>query len=165
MNTSRDCSRRRTYVDSHVQAALCRRIFLHWCVFFAAVLFVICGLQVLLGTPGQTWSQRLGAQLGPTFFLGAVVLSLLPAFMLDVVRFSNRFVGPIARLRRGMRELAEFGNTEEIRFRDGDFWADAASEFNELRAQLRHYRQLCETHRLIEPHSPSAESDYVATQR
>ena len=161
MSTSRECSRRRTYVDSHVQAALCKRIFWHWCAFFAVVMLVISGFQVLLGTPGQTWSQRLGSQLGYTFFLGVVVLSLLPAFMLDAVRFSNRFVGPIARLRRGMRELADGGNTEEMRFREGDFWADAAEEFNELRKQHRYYRQLCEAHRLISDETASPEARHV----
>lgn len=125
-------------------------------------MLVIAGFQVLLGNPGQTWSQRLGAQLGFTFFMGVVVLSLLPAFMLDVVRFSHRFVGPIARLRRGLRELSELGNTEEMRFREGDFWSQAADEFNALRRQYCHYRQLCEKHHLLQDSPESAEPDHAA---
>jgi hypothetical protein len=124
---------------------------------------VLAGFQVLLGSPGQTWAQRISSQLGYSFFLGIVVLSLLPAFMLDSIRFSNRFVGPLARMRRAMRELSEYGNTEELRFRDGDFWADAASEFNEMRKHYRHYRQLCETHRLVPTPACPAESSSMAS--
>jgi len=59
------------------------------------------------------------------------MLALFPAFMLDTIRFSNRFVGPIARVRRHLRQLGE-GNTERCSFRDNDFWSELANEFNSV---------------------------------
>ena len=68
-------------------------------------------------------------ELGEFTFLGIVMLCLLPAFMLDTIRFSNRFVGPIARVRRHLRQLAT-GNTEKCFFRGDDFWSELAEEYN-----------------------------------
>ncbi len=62
--------------------------------------------------------------------IGLIMVALFPAFALDTIRFSNRFVGPIARLRRHMRELAAGEKVSSLAFRDNDFWADVADEFN-----------------------------------
>jgi hypothetical protein len=149
--------RKQKYIDSHVQGALCRRIFVHWCAFFTVSMLAIGGVQVLLGNPGESLTQRISEQFGQLFFFGLVLVSLLPAFMLDTVRFSNRFVGPFARLRRCMRELAQFDNTEVVQFRDDDFWSDAAREFNALREKYLAYKQLCDANRLtIENATPAA---------
>ncbi len=64
--------------------------------------------------------------------IGVVMLALFPAFALDTIRFSNRFVGPIARLRRYMRELADGENITTLAFRDNDFWSEVADEFNQV---------------------------------
>ena len=70
--------------------------------------------------------------MGEFIFIGLVLLALLPAFMLDTIRFSNRFVGPILRLRRHLRELGNDMNTEPCAFRDNDFWRGMANDFNTL---------------------------------
>ncbi len=145
--------RRQKYIDSHVQGALCKRIFMHWCVFFVVSMLAIGGIQVLLGNPGESLVQRISEQFGQLFFFALVLASLLPAFMLDTVRFSNRFVGPFARLRRGMRELAEFDKSEKIHFRDNDFWSAAAAEFNQLRSKYLDYKHLCDANNLKLPQS------------
>jgi hypothetical protein len=139
--------RRQKYIDSHVQGSLCRRIFLHWCVFFVVSMLAIGGIQVFLGNPAEPLVQRIGEQIGQLFFFAIVLASLLPAFMLDTVRFSNRFVGPFARLRRCMRELAHFDNTESLNFREEDFWSDAAHEFNDLRDKYLEYKRFWDEHR------------------
>lgn len=143
--------RRQKYIDSHVQGALCKRIFMHWCIFFVVSMLAIGGIQVLLGNPGEPLVQRISEQFGQLFFFAIVLASLLPAFMLDTVRFSNRFVGPFARLRRGMRELAEFDKSEKINFRNNDFWTAAANEFNHLRAKYLDYKRLCDENNLKLP--------------
>ena len=160
MNTVNEgkMTRRQKFIDSHVQGALCRRIFSHWCVFFAVSMLAIGGIQVLLGNPGEPLLQRISEQFGQLFFFAVVMASLLPAFMLDTVRFSNRFVGPFARLRRCMRELAQFDTTEEIHFRTDDFWSDAAGEFNYLRAKYLQYKSLCEQNHLQLPAELTAAS-------
>ena len=52
--------------------------------------------------------------------------------MLDTIRFSNRFVGPVTRLRRAMRSLGTTDDVAPLQFRDNDFWAEAADEFNNV---------------------------------
>ncbi len=121
--------RKQNYVDSHVQGALLRRICLHWVVFFVVAAVAIIFLQALMGDPAQTIAQRIRFETKEFMFMGMVMVSLFPAFMLDTIRFSNRFVGPIARLRRFLRDLQK-GNTEHCSFRDNDFWNDMATEFN-----------------------------------
>ena len=69
------------------------------------------------------------------------MLCLFPAFALDTVRFSNRFVGPITRVRRCLRELGTTGETERITFRDDDFWAEMAEEFNAVTDRLKRAEQ------------------------
>jgi hypothetical protein len=46
-----------------------------------------------------------------------------------------------------MRELAQFDNTEKLNFREADFWADAAAEFNQLRAKYLEYKKFYDENR------------------
>ncbi len=124
-------NRKQNYVDSHVQGALLRRICSHWLVFFFVSAFAIILLQTLLGDPGKTLTERLRMETGEFMFMAIVMLSLFPAFMLDTIRFSNRFVGPIGRVRRYLRQLSK-GETDHCKFRDDDFWAELAEEFNQV---------------------------------
>jgi hypothetical protein len=59
-------------------------------------------------------------------------LILLPMVMIDVVRMSTRFVGPIIRLRGSLRELAETGRCRPVSFREHDYWQDLADDFNRV---------------------------------
>ena len=73
------------------------------------------------------------------FFYGPAAIAsflLLPLVIVDIIRFSNRFVGPLLRLRRSMRALARGEYVEPIEFRDNDFWYDFADEFNAVRARI-----------------------------
>ncbi len=121
--------RKQNYVDSHVQGALLRRICSHWVIFFVVSGVAIIALQALLGDPAKTIAERIQFEAREFMFMALVMVSLFPAFMLDTIRFSNRFVGPIARLRRYIRDL-KTGKTEHCSFRNNDFWNDMATEFN-----------------------------------
>ena len=123
--------RKQYYIDSNVQGALLRRICIHWALFFFVAALAIIGLQALLGDPQKSISERIEFETSEFMFMGIVMISLFPAFMLDTIRFSNRFVGPIARLRRLLRDL-KTGKTAHCSFRDNDFWSEMALEFNEV---------------------------------
>src|SRR5262245_14301135 len=98
--------RKKQFIDSHVQGALSRRIILHWLVFVVVASVVAFMLQVLAdpfrGVRAHLldlwWSQ------GP-FLL--VMFFMLPVFVMDAVKLSNRFAGPIFSLRRAVRSIAE----------------------------------------------------------
>ncbi len=128
--------RKLNYIDGSVQGSLVRRIMLHWLSFLAIASFSFILLQALLGNPDLPLTDRIAKTVSEFALLGVLMLAILPAFVLDTIRFSNRFVGPIARLRRAFRELNEFGHCEPIKFRGNDFWQEVADEFNSIAARV-----------------------------
>ena len=133
--------RKRLFVDFKVQGALAARVVLYW----RLVLFKIGGLMLLWHmiampvTPLDQHLRELWSYFRPT---AMVSLLLLPIVVLDLLRLSHRFAGPILRLRRTMRELADGKSVEAIHFRKGDFWQDLAGDFNTVAAQLQAARTL-----------------------
>lgn len=123
--------RKQNFIDRDVQGALLRRIFAHWLVFFVVVSMSVVGLQAMLGDPAQTLNDRLKSEVGEFAFMAIILLALFPAFMLDTIRFSNRFVGPISRLRRHLCQLKD-KNTQRCSFRENDYWGEVAEEFNQV---------------------------------
>ncbi|QEG21837.1 hypothetical protein [Mariniblastus fucicola] len=123
--------RKQNFVDSTVQGALLRRIVLHWFLYFVVAGLAIVMLQAMLSGPdGQPLSKRVMQEVGEFTLVGLILICIFPAFLLDTVRFSNRFVGPVGRLRKYLRQLGQDGNTDRLSFRGGDFWAEMAEEFN-----------------------------------
>jgi sensor histidine kinase YesM len=133
--------RRQHWVDARVQGTLVRRILLHWCAFFLVTLMCVSVMQLLLGDPNKTIVERVGSPGSGLLLVGIIMLALFPAFALDTVRFSNRFVGPIARLRRSMRELADGQRISNLSFRDNDFWCEVADEFNAVARRMQEQEQ------------------------
>ena len=73
----------------------------------------------------------------PVFLLSIIASVLVMPFVLfDFVRLSNRFAGPMFRLRRCMQDLADGKRVEPIHFRDGDFWQEIADAFNGILARM-----------------------------
>ena len=146
MSNQSETNRKQNYVDKSVQGGLVRRVLIHWVYFFGVTAFAFIVLQTLLGDPAVSILERMQDVVREYALLGILTLMLLPAFMLDTIRFSNRFVGPIVRLRRGLRELGETGTTDELRFRETDFWIEVAGEFNRCRSLIE--TQRCEIEEL-----------------
>lgn len=138
--------RARKYVDRNVQGGLLTRMAIHWGVFFFTSAFAYIVVQAIVSPNGTSFLQRIQNSLTEFTLLGLLMLTLMPAFLLDVVRFSNRFAGPIVRLRRFLRELGENGEVPPLKFRDDDFWMEIAKEFNVCRERI--YRQRMEIERL-----------------
>jgi nitrogen fixation/metabolism regulation signal transduction histidine kinase len=129
--------RKKSFIDPKVQGMLVRRLLLQWATFLVVASLVTYCLQVL-SNPFQSNSERL-QQLwwthGP-FLL--VSLFLLPAFVLDMIRFSHRFVGPIYQLRQAIRNNeSEDGVPPLLKFRDSDFWQGLAEDYNQMVNRLR----------------------------
>jgi len=123
--------RRRLFIDHQVQGVLLLRAFLYWLVcvgLMTAMLVVWRGftgpVQTLPALFAELWFQY-----APALVVSVLVL---PLVLFDVVRLSNRFVGPVYRLRQRMRQLARGEKAAPIKFREGDFWLELADEFNDL---------------------------------
>jgi len=132
--------RKKLFVDPKVQGALVLRTALYWVVCLITITLMILCWRILTGParPFYTHFDDMWFNFGPALVASFV---LLPLVIIDIVRLSNRFAGPLVRLRRSMRALARGEEVPPITFREGDFWQDFADEFNALRARMRELSQ------------------------
>ncbi len=129
--------RGRVYVDRLVQGALARRIIVHWCVFFVLSMISLTALELFLGDPELSLSGHLGVLWSKYAFLVILMVFILPTFVYDSMKLSNRFVGPVLRLRESIRGLARGESVEELKFRDNDFWLEVSDDFNLVAKRVR----------------------------
>jgi hypothetical protein len=134
--SDKKCLRRHLFVDPKVQGALILRVVLYWCVCLISMALMMLCWQLLTST-AEMMSLQFN-DMWRLFYKPALIASclLLPMVIMDIIRFSNRFVGPLLRLRRSMRQLARGEQVEPLVFRDTDFWHDTAKEFNAIRSQI-----------------------------
>lgn len=124
------CQRKFRVVDQKVQGALLRRTCLHWCSFLILSVAVTTGLGILTGDPARPLSNQILDIAAANFWPFLTLIAMLPMFLVDTVRLSSRFAGPMVRLRRQMERLAKENDTAPIHFREGDFWIAAADQYN-----------------------------------
>jgi hypothetical protein len=131
-------ARGKLFIDRKVQGALARRILVHWALFFVACTVTILGLQYFFGEPGMSMGQHLEKLWNQYALFVVLIVAMLPSFIYDTIKLSNRFTGPIVRLRRGIKEMAD-GEEQvtEMNFRGGDFWVELSHEFNRLAKRVR----------------------------
>jgi hypothetical protein len=130
-----NCRRGIFYIDRTVQGALLARTAIYWMFWlFSVSLMLICWSAF---TGPKTRFVELVAELfdryGPALLAS---LLLLPIVMMDVLRLSNRFVGPVSRLRAGLKDLAQGKLVRPLNFRDDDYWRELAVDFNEVAARV-----------------------------
>jgi hypothetical protein len=148
--------RKRLFVDRKIQGALVRRVVMYWATCLITIVLMLLSWRILTGP-----HRLLYAYLSELWFYFAPALLasfiLLPAVIIDVVRLSNRFVGPLNRLRQSMRALAQGEDVEPIRFRKADFWQTFADEFNAIAARVQ-------AGRLAPKEDAIGEDDLVGTE-
>ena len=143
MNPTANASptRRRILIDSGVQGTLVRRTGLYAAA-TAIYLLVIFILSDALSHPKEPVSESLLRCLDEAVFWAPGLMLLAPLFAYDLIHISNRFVGPMFRLRRELRKLSNGETVGPMFSRQGDFWSDASESFNRLREELLELRQL-----------------------
>ncbi len=127
--------RKQLFVDSKVQGALLLRLMGYWAFSMLTVVTMLLIWRILTG-PARvfyTHFDDLWFQYGPAFVASLIILPLL---VVDFTRLSNRFAGPLYRLRRSLRDLAAGHVVENIQFRDADFWQEVATEFNAVNERV-----------------------------
>jgi hypothetical protein len=128
--------RRQLLVNPAVQIKLMLRIVVYWLLFMLATtsfLYAWYARMTPHRTAQATWNDLL-FQYGP---VAIMTLILVPILMCDMLRLSNRFLGPMYRLQNQMRLAAEGQRVNPIYFRDGDLWMDFAADFNRLLARIQ----------------------------
>jgi hypothetical protein len=122
--------RRKILVEKSVQGAIVRQAVGHWLMFSTATVALLAALQVLLGGLFTSWAKHWETIWPMALSVYFALLVLLPMFIHDSLKLSHRFTGPIVKMRRVLREVAEGQPIETVRFRKGDYWPELADEFN-----------------------------------
>ena len=122
-------ARKQLFIDPKVQGALVLRVALYWVVCLMTLTLMLLCWRILTGPARMFYTHfdEMWFHYGPALIASFL---LLPLVILDIVRLSNRFAGPLVRLRRSMRALARAEDVRPIHFREGDFWQEFADEFN-----------------------------------
>jgi len=132
--------RQQLLIDGPVQGVLLKRM----CLYGGACLLYFSGVILLtesMANPEEAISSVIFRCLDDTIYWGPGLVLLVPAFAYDLLRVSNRFAGPVFRLRREMRRLADGESEYPLSFREADNWTELADVFNELREELLELRE------------------------
>ena len=129
-------------VDRSVQGYLMLRFAGYWVLCLAVMFGLLAAFPIILTVlfpfgERPTLTQILAGTWATLWPAMMASLLILPAVLWDLVRSSNRFVGPVCRLRRSMRALADGEDVGPVHFREGDFWFDFAEDFNRVVAVAR----------------------------
>jgi hypothetical protein len=128
--------RRQLFVDGKVQGALILHVLGYWAVTMVTLTAMVLCWRIVTAPALSMAAQFETLWVHYGVALIASVL-LLPLIVIDCVRMSNRFAGPLYRFRRCLRDLSAGLPVPPVHFRDGDFWTDVADEFNAVSAKLQ----------------------------
>lgn len=123
------------YIDREVQGALLVRAAFYWLFCLLTITLMLVCWNAYNGPPRRFVDLflELYFRYGPAMIAS---VALLPVVMIDVVRTSNRFVGPVSRLRSALKDLADGRPVQPLNFRDNDHWRELAADFNRAVARV-----------------------------
>jgi len=124
--------RTRTYVDADVQGGLLRKISWQWMMLVSVTCMMMAIWVWLFEHPDATAAELMSLTFGRCLPFLAASASLVPVFLLDTVRLSNRFAGPTLRFRAALSDAARGRSVQPLTFRHDDFWQEMADDLNGL---------------------------------
>ncbi|MDA8744135.1 hypothetical protein N9N28_05835 [Rubripirellula amarantea] len=142
-------------VDPKVQWSIAGRFISHWLLFLVCLVTIGVMVRVMLGAGTVGFSDSFREGISSQWPVIGVMVILLPVFVLDTLKLSNRFAGPMYRLRTELRKLATDQPARPVNFRTGDFWLEAGGDFNHVLGQLDRLRAENESLRQQLAKSPS----------
>lgn len=124
--------RSKTLVDPEVQGGILRKVAMHWALFFVCNAFALMIWIRLFEQPDADWGQTFGDVLRRFLPFFVITIALIPAFVWDTLKMTNRFAGPILRLRQALAEASQGRAVPPLKFRSDDYWQEIANSFNQL---------------------------------
>ena len=124
--------RRKTLVDPEVQGGILRKIAFHWAMFFVCNATALMIWIRLFEQPDAEWGQTLADTFRRFMPFFVITIALIPAFVWDTMKLTNRFAGPILRLRNAMADASAGRAVPPLKFRSNDFWQEIATSFNQM---------------------------------
>ena len=128
--TSKNTKRRKALVDPEVQGGILRKIAIHWVLFFICNAMALMIWIRLFEQPDADWGQTLGDTFHRFLPFFIITMALIPAFVWDTLKLTNRFAGPILRLRSALSDASAGRAVAPLHFRTNDFWQEIAQNFN-----------------------------------
>ncbi len=130
--------RRRLLIDRPVQLHLVARLIFHWSTFLVAAIIILPLFRAIaFGDIATPLAERL-RQAGVDAVIVLVLFTvLLPYFIYDTFRTTNRFAGPMYRLRNSIQQTSEGTPFKPIQLRQDDFWHDVVDSYNKMVQQLQ----------------------------
>ena len=146
--------RKRLFVDAQVQGAIIRRLGLYFC---SAILFLLLPSAIARTVlePDRLFLAHLRDVTREYWPLLLTAIAMVPFVFYDILKLTNRFAGPIYRLRRELQRFDAGDAVSPIKLRDGDFWEGLAIQVNSLLDRVR----------VAEQHSESSDPEPTADQR
>ncbi len=131
--------RQQVWVDRSVQGVLVGRVLLYW---MCAMLYVGIGSACFQYNQNPDWTlaKHAAVLFGQMWPWLPTVFLILPLAIYDVVQLSNRFVGPIYRLRKHFAALRQDIACAPLNFREEDYWRDLAAPINDMQAEILRLR-------------------------
>ena len=129
-------NKRKSKLIDRVQSNIVKRILFYWAAGLVFVTMVLSMISVV-GDPSQLFTTHVANTWIRHWPLFACSLALLPFVVYDLCRFSNRFVGPIHRIREELKAFEDDGEMGEIRLRSNDFWTDLPEGINRLNERVK----------------------------
>ena len=127
-------------VDRDVQGVMLRRTALYAtavAAYFSGIL--ICSES--LADPDQSVVTAILRCADEMIYWLPGLAILAPVIAYDIVRISNRFTGPVFRLRRELTRLAEGQEVQPMVFREDDYWIEMSEAFNRIREEVIELRE------------------------
>lgn len=135
--TKKAIRRSKLFVDSEVQGGLIGMVALHWGLFFLCNSFALLIWMRLFEQPDAAWGKTLVDCFRRFLPFVIITTALIPAFVWDTLKLTNRFAGPMSRLRSALAEAGAGRSVPPLRFRDDDYWIGVAEDFNRVMDRAR----------------------------
>lgn len=132
--------RQQLLIDEKVQGALLRRAGFYSlaCALYFIVILIFA--EFMSRQDVSLVEAIFGCFTEAIYWLPGLLL-MVPLIAYDMLKQSNRFAGPMFRLRREMQRLIAGESEQPLNFRDDDYWTEMADEFNQLRDELQQLRK------------------------
>ncbi len=131
-------NRRRIFlIDRKIQGYLARRLVVTWLVGGLLILAFPMTINLLYGlfvasTPFEVVTQSI---VQSVWLPSLTAILVIPIGVRHIIRFSNRIAGPMYRIKKDLKKLADGQSIRPIKLRDGDFFGDVAELVNQIAEQ------------------------------
>lgn len=123
--------RRKFRLDPLVQGEVARQCFYYWVGYLSAILLFLSAWISVVDQPQSFagfWQKLM--TLGLPTLVGSALL--LPLLFIHSARFSNRFSGPMYRIRKTLSALSRGETNEHLELRKDDYWEDLADDVERI---------------------------------